>query len=35
MTVGTLRRKLEAARPDAVGPLETLVGQGYRLRDDP
>ncbi|MET0665275.1 MAG: response regulator transcription factor [Acidimicrobiales bacterium] len=34
VTVGTLRRKLEAARPDAPGPLETLVGQGYRLRDD-
>ena len=34
VTVGTLRRKLEAARPDAEGPLETLVGQGYRLRDD-
>jgi DNA-binding response OmpR family regulator len=35
VTVGTLRRKLEAARPDAPGPLETLVGQGYRLRVEP
>ena len=33
VTVGTLRRKLEAARPDAPGPLETIIGQGYRLRD--
>jgi DNA-binding response OmpR family regulator len=34
VTVGTLRRKLEAARPDAPGPLETVIGQGYRLRED-
>ena len=33
VTVGTLRRKLEAARPDEPGPLETIIGQGYRLRD--
>jgi len=33
VTVGTLRRKLEAARADAPGPLETVIGQGYRLRD--
>jgi DNA-binding response OmpR family regulator len=33
VTVGTLRRKLEAARPDAPGPLETVIGQGYRLRE--
>ena len=35
VTVGTLRRKLEAARPEAPSPLETLVGQGYRLRVGP
>jgi DNA-binding response OmpR family regulator len=34
VTVGTLRRKLEAARPDEPSPLETVIGQGYRLRDD-
>jgi DNA-binding response OmpR family regulator len=33
VTVGTLRRKLEAAQPDAPGPLETVIGQGYRLRE--
>lgn len=33
VTVGTLRRKLEAARPEAPVPLETIIGQGYRLRD--
>ena len=33
VTVGTLRRKLEAARADAPGPLETIIGKGYRLRD--
>jgi DNA-binding response OmpR family regulator len=33
VTVGTLRRKLEAARPEAEGPLETVIGQGYRLRE--
>jgi len=31
VTVGTLRRKLEAARPDAPGPLATVIGRGYRL----
>jgi DNA-binding response OmpR family regulator len=31
VTVGTLRRKLAAAGGDD-GPIETLVGQGYRLR---
>ena len=35
VTVGTLRRKLEAARPDAPSPIETVIGQGYRLRDQP
>jgi DNA-binding response OmpR family regulator len=30
VTVGTLRRKLAAAGEDE-GPIETLVGQGYRL----
>jgi DNA-binding response OmpR family regulator len=33
VTVGTLRRKLEAATDGAVGPLETVIGQGYRLRE--
>jgi DNA-binding response OmpR family regulator len=33
VTVGTLRRKLEAARPEAPGPLETIIGEGYRLRE--
>jgi DNA-binding response OmpR family regulator len=33
VTVGTLRRKLEAARPGEPGPLETVIGQGYRLRE--
>jgi DNA-binding response OmpR family regulator len=33
VTVGTLRRKLAAVRGDD-GPIETLVGQGYRLRAD-
>jgi DNA-binding response OmpR family regulator len=33
VTVGTLRRKLGAA---SDGPLiETVVGRGYRLREDP
>jgi len=31
VTVGTLRRKLEAARPAAPGPLATVIGRGYRL----
>lgn len=31
VTVGTLRRKLEAVRPDAL--IETVVGRGYRLLD--
>jgi DNA-binding response OmpR family regulator len=35
VTVGTLRRKLEAARPDATSPIETVIGQGYRLREGP
>jgi DNA-binding response OmpR family regulator len=33
VTVGTLRRKLEAAAPDAASPIETVIGQGYRLRE--
>jgi DNA-binding response OmpR family regulator len=33
VTVGTLRRKLESARPDAPSPIETVIGQGYRLRE--
>jgi DNA-binding response OmpR family regulator len=33
VTVGTLRRTLEAARPEEPSPLETVIGQGYRLRD--
>ncbi len=35
VTVGTLRRKLEAAVGDdgAPQPIETVVGAGYRLRD--
>lgn len=33
VTVGTLRRKLAAAGGDD-GPIDTLVGQGYRLRID-
>ncbi len=35
VTVGTLRRKLEAARPEAPSPLETIIGEGYRLREPP
>ena len=31
VTVGTLRRKLEAVRPDTL--IETVVGRGYRLLD--
>jgi len=39
VTVGTLRRKLAAATaaaPDESDdqPIETVVGAGYRLRDD-
>jgi DNA-binding response OmpR family regulator len=39
VTVGTLRRKLAAATPAAPDesddqPIETVVGAGYRLRDD-
>ena len=31
VTVGTLRRKLEAVRPEPL--IETVVGRGYRLLD--
>ena len=34
VTVGTLRRKLTAA-VGGDGPIETVVGAGYRLRDTP
>ena len=39
VTVGTLRRKLAAATAEAPDdsddqPIETVVGAGYRLRDD-
>lgn len=35
VTVGTLRRKLAAAGAEAEGvqPIETVIGAGYRLRD--
>ena len=32
VTVGTLRRKLDAAAPDRA-VIETVVGRGYRLLD--
>jgi len=31
VTVGTLRRKLEAVNPAVPGPLATVIGRGYRL----
>ena len=33
VTVGTLRRKLEAA--GGAAPIDTVVGRGYRLLDEP
>jgi DNA-binding response OmpR family regulator len=33
VTVMTLRRKLAAAG-DGTQPIETVIGAGYRLRDD-
>jgi DNA-binding response OmpR family regulator len=33
VTVGTLRRKL--SNPEEARVLETVVGSGYRLLDDP
>jgi len=34
VTVGTLRRKLNAAGPEGVdSPIETVIGSGYRLID--
>jgi DNA-binding response OmpR family regulator len=33
VTVGTLRRKLDAAGADGAGLIETVVGRGYRMTE--